>query len=118
MGNGAQWENKKHWTGDLFDSALASAAVIIISGETIHSWLALLLGAVIGVAYAVGFCMIIFYCLKIGPAGPTVTGILLTILSLILIAGNKVPSENAAVSAKWFRWAILGRLFSGISMFS
>jgi len=29
--------------------------------------------ALLGIAYAIGFCMLIMQCLKIGPAGPTVT---------------------------------------------
>jgi drug/metabolite transporter (DMT)-like permease len=33
-------------------------------------WLA---AALLGLAYSVGFCMLIMHCLKIGPAGPTVT---------------------------------------------
>jgi len=119
----------------------------LISGESLFSSASLLFGAIMGIAYSVGFCMIIFYCLKIGPAGPTVmlnnlgllfpvllsiflfsngtsptlltiSGIILTILSLVLMSFNKSSDDNVSLSSKWFKWIILGWLLSGISMSS
>jgi drug/metabolite transporter (DMT)-like permease len=107
---------------------------------------ALGLGALAGVAYAVGFILIIFYCLNIGPSGPTVTinnmGLLWPVaISIVFYSGGKdIPPLTwagmaAAVGAlllmgwshaedsgarpmtrHWAKWAIIGWVFSGISM--
>lgn len=130
-------------------SAVATALASLIawaSGQVLLSPAGLLLGGVAGVAYAVGFIMIIFYCLKIGPAGPTVTvnnlGLLgpvvvsllcfsgsgqsslivfigggVTILALGLVAWNRSNDQGTTpITARWARWVLVGWAFSVVSM--
>jgi drug/metabolite transporter (DMT)-like permease len=104
-----------------------------------------LLGAIGGVAFAVGFCLIIFYCLRIGPSGPTATlnnlgmiwpvlanllffsrtrafpwsaslGIGASVAAIILMAWSyPVPSGGKTVSPRWLAWALAGWALAGIS---
>lgn len=118
---------------------------VVFSGQPFFTGVTLLYGTITAFAYDFGFCMIIFYCLKIGPSGATATlnnlgflfpvllgifvftkggsatgaaiaGIVCVILSLVLMAFNKTKGENKAVNSKWFKWVILGWFLSGISM--
>lgn len=127
-----------------FTASVLAAAGALITGESPGLNIVMLIGAVMGVAYAVGFCTIIFYCLKIGPSGPTVTlnnlglifpvllslffysngktpgalaiiGIAMTVSALILMAFNRSDGDNT-MTLKWFKWAIAGWLLSGLSM--
>jgi drug/metabolite transporter (DMT)-like permease len=114
----------------------------LLSGKPLLVKPALLFGAIGGAAYAVGFVLIIFYCLKIGPVGPTVTvnnlgllwpviigmiwfskdapswlvvaGVILTVAALILIGWS--CSKDGALSRKWVVWVFIGWCFSGVSM--
>jgi len=124
--------------------ALAAAAAAKINGETFFNPQAMLYGSTAGVAFSLGYCMIIFYCLKIGPSGPTVmmnnlgmvapvlinilfflggakpslfavAGLLLSIAALILMAFNS-SGEGGKPSMKWFGWVLLGFFLSCISM--
>jgi len=128
----------------LVGMALAIAFGLVL-GSLLSVGVALLIGGVGGVAYAVGFFLIIFYCLKIGPTGPTVTlnnmglvwpvligllwfstssptitqwaGFAGTLLALALTGANR--SKNTAVTpitARWTIWALVGWAFAGISM--
>lgn len=130
-----------------FVGMILSACGAVLSGQPFFSATAILYGFITGVAYDFGFCMIIFYCLKIGPAGATaiinnlgfmfpvliglvafsggkspslfaVLGIASAILSLALMAFNKTEGESKAASSKWFKWVTLGALLSGISLSS
>ena len=106
---------------------------------------ALLFGGIAGVAYAVGFVLIIFHCLKIGPAGPTVlinnlgmvwpiaismiryshgtcppaahwVGLGCVAAALVLTGLNRgAPGSPAAVTRRWSAWVLVGWVFSGIS---
>jgi len=122
-----------------------AVALGLASGSPLLARTALLIGGVGGLAYAVGFVLIIFYCLKIGPTGPTVTlnnmglvwpvligllwfstsaptvmqwaGFAGTLLALALTGANR--SDDAAVTpitARWTGWALVGWAFAGISM--
>lgn len=124
--------------------ALAALAAAKMNGETFFHPQAMLYGALAGVAFSLGYCMIIFYCLKIGPSGPTVmmnnlgmvapvllnilfflggakpsvfagAGLLLSLAALILMAFNS-SGDSGKPSMKWFGWVLLGFFLSGISM--
>lgn len=119
----------------------------LLSHQPLFTPDAMLYGSITGAAYDVGFCMIIFYCLKIGPSGATATinnmgfmfpviigifvfspdkspsillslGIACVAISLVLMAFNKTGTETKSASSKWFRWVILGGLLSGVALSS
>jgi len=116
-----------------------------VSGKPLFDRTAWLLGAIAGVAYAIGFIQIIFYCLRIGPTGPTATlnnlglvwpvvigmtffvsgappvtqlaGLGFTVLALVLTGANRGNTGSVtAMSPKWAWWALVGWTFSGVSM--
>lgn len=128
-----------------FSGTIFAALGAAVTGQPFFSATAMIFGSITALAYDFGFCMIIFYCLKIGPAGATsvinslgflfpvligiiafsdgkspsfcvVLGIFCVIASLILMAFNKTQGESKAASAKWFKWVALGGLFSGIAL--
>ena len=104
------------------------------------------LGSIGGVCYAVGFVLIIFHCLRIGPTGPTVTlnnlgmvwpiligmiwsvaahglqwaGVACTGAALVLTGFiNRAEGPSMLpLTPRWARWALLGWLFAGLSMSS
>ncbi|MCE9616030.1 MAG: EamA family transporter [Lentisphaerae bacterium] len=126
--------------------AIGAAAVSFAMGKPLLVGPALLWGAVAGIAYAVGFILIIFYCLKIGPVGPTVTinnmgllgpvvldlvlysggkaiapltwvGLLATFLALVLMGwGHQAQAGVAPVTRRWALWVVVGWGFSALSM--
>lgn len=131
--------------------SLAGIPLAIVLGLMLGSPLlaprALAIGAAGGVAYAVGFVLIIFYCLRIGPTGPTVTlnnmglvwpvligllwfstarptvpqwaGFGCTLLALALTGANRNQDEAVTpITARWAGWALAGWVFAGISMSS
>ena len=106
---------------------------------------ALILGSIGAIAFAVGFVLIIFHCLKIGPAGLTVTvnnmglmwpvitgmlwfskspppvsqwvGLALTLVSLVLVGFlQRDPGAKTTINPKWVTWVFAGWVLSGISM--
>lgn len=128
-----------------FAGMVFAAAGAVATGQPFFSAVAVLFGSITAVAYDIGFCLIIFYCLKIGPSAATSTlnslgfmfpiligifvfsagkspsafviaGIVLTFLSLVLMAFNKTDGAEAAASAKWFRLAFIGFLLSGVTL--
>jgi drug/metabolite transporter (DMT)-like permease len=108
-------------------------------------WQVWVAGAVMGAAFAIGFCSLIMHCLKIGPAGPTVTinnmamvcgvlygllslqrrtpnmwvimGIAGTCIALALIGMGRAQEEANVhrVNRQWLRLVLLGGAFSGLS---
>lgn len=128
-----------------FAGTICAAVGAVLSGQPLFSSVGLTFGFITAAAYDFGFCMIIFYCLKIGPSGATATinnfgfmfpviigiiafsdgkspslfavlGIVSVVVSLILMAFNKTAGDTKAASAKWFKWMLLGALLSGISL--
>jgi drug/metabolite transporter (DMT)-like permease len=121
-----------------------SLLLAIFTQKSIISFPGSFLGIFNGVAYAVGFCLIICHCLKIGPSGSTtainnlgvifpvilsiafsikvhplhllpVVGVLSTIVSLILLAlPNKI--DSGLVLKKWRFFVFLGWMFTGMSL--
>lgn len=119
----------------------------VIYKNPVFNAAALLSGLVTGVCYSVGFCIIVFYCLKIGPAGPTVTlnnlgcvgpiimsifvmrtalpsgfdiaGIICTFSALVLMALNRQKGgDDKSASLKWLLLALAGWAFSTVSLSS
>ncbi len=99
------------------------------------------LGAITGLAHAVGFCIIIFHCLKIGPTGPTAllnnlgligpvvvgliwfrdgarvtpvvwTGLGLTLATLVVLG---LPGGQDRVSRRWFLLALTGWALASVA---
>lgn len=129
-------------------STFLASALALATGQSLFHPVASLLGCIMGFAYAIGFCIIIFYCLKIGPSGPTVMinnlgmlwptlismfffskgktpsitsilGVVITVAALVLISLNKAEErDDAIVSAKWIKWILVGWIFSGVSLSS
>ena len=108
----------------------------------VFTWELFGLGAAMGIAYAVGFCILIFTCLQIGPPGLTtmlnnlgvigaiIVGVilgrrttkdmLLIALGLVLMVGSLMlikseQGKDGRISKKWFVYVIIGSLFSVIS---
>ncbi|NJD02665.1 MAG: hypothetical protein FIA99_08735 [Ruminiclostridium sp.] len=129
-------------------AALLSFAAGLVTGQDFFQPWANIPGLVMGITYSIGFCMINFYCLKIGPAAPTVMinnlgllwpvvigliwfpngknisfillfGIFIIILSMVLMSRSGISKESAvSITPKWARFAFLGWIFSGIGMVS
>lgn len=127
--------------------SLSASAVmglgLLIRGERVDVWPVWIAGVVLGVAYAVGFCAFMMRCLKIGPAGPTVTinnmamvcgvlygilwldphtpsalvvaGVVGTCAALILIGMGKGAGDGPAITPLWLRLALAGGALSGLS---
>jgi len=90
---------RTHYIGIWISIVAALIGIIsaLLEGEDIFVVKSMLFGSVMGIAYSVGFCIIIFYCLSIGPSGPTVAmnnlGLLGPVLvSLIWFSKGKSPS--------------------------
>lgn len=123
---------------------LGSIIAALITRQRLISYPASLFGVAMGVAYSVGFCLIIFYCLKIGPSGPTTAinnlgvvfpvllsiaisirtqpirfssaaGIVLTFAALALMAFAG-GAKAGGVTARWKAFVLVGWLFSGLSL--
>lgn len=106
------------------------------------TWELIGLGATMGFAYAVGFCIFIFTCLQIGPPGLTTmlnnlgvigaiivgvilgrrttkdmlliaVGVVLLVGSLMLIKASQ--GDDGTLSKKWLAYVVIGSLFSVIS---
>jgi drug/metabolite transporter (DMT)-like permease len=100
--------------------------------------------AITGVSYAVGFLIIMMYCLKIGPSGLTMTinnsSMIFAILYSIIVLNPHIPGLMVIIGIagvllsitligiadrsgskagydykKWFKYVIIGGLFSGVS---
>jgi drug/metabolite transporter (DMT)-like permease len=127
--------------------ALTAAPVAVVGGQ-VHPAAGLwILGAIIGTAYALGYCTIVMYCLRIGPTGPTVVlnnmgfvwaslagalwlaprpvtlnlalGLAGVVGSLVLFGcGLRGDGSERVASARWFAWALAGWVLSGVSMTS
>lgn len=116
----------------------------LINKKEIINFPASLFGIGVGIAYSIGFCMIIFYCLKIGPTGPTtainnlgvifptvlsltffantqsikaltILGVILTLASLMLMVFTNSNRTNK-ISEKWKMLVFIGWIFSGTSL--
>lgn len=130
-------------------TALTAAAVsiplAIALGQSLADPAVWAVGATIGIAFAVGYFMVIMHCLKIGPTGPTAAvnnmglvwpvvvgllwpepralgvgalgGLALVVLGLGLfgIGSSRTPGD-AGLSRRWVGWVLLGWLLAGISM--
>lgn len=80
---------------------LGGLLLFFLYGDHSFSIRALFFGTIYGICYSLGFIMIIFNCLKIGPTGPTSTvtniGALVgpTIASFLWFSNKNSPSFNA-----------------------
>ncbi|MDO8685728.1 MAG: EamA family transporter [Clostridiales bacterium] len=125
-------------------SMIFSLIFALITNDLVISKYATIFGMLTGISYAFGYLIIMFYCLKIGPSGPTVTinnlgllwvvilGIVLdwnikkpsiivilgisdTISSLALISKNGNRNDKKNINTKWIKLIFLCFIFSGIS---
>lgn len=126
-------------------AALISSPLALASGQSLADPVVWSVGAVIGVAFAVGYFMVIMHCLRIGPTGPTaavnnmglvwpvvaglvwpesrslgwelVSGLALVVLGLVLfgVASSRAPATTG-LSRRWVAWVLLGWLLAGVSM--
>lgn len=53
-------------------AAFVSGYIALMLGQSLRQPLVWAIGAVIGFAFTAGYCLVIMYCLRIGPVGPTV----------------------------------------------
>ncbi|NJD04506.1 MAG: hypothetical protein FIA99_18370 [Ruminiclostridium sp.] len=129
-------------------ATLVYGAGIIISAfvlrQPLYNPKAILFGAIAGAGDATGYYLIMLYCLKIGPSGPTVAmynlslvwpivtgvlffsekvtnrmlaGIILVVLSLTLMAWNRSEKDlTISFTCKWFLWAFIGWAIAGITL--
>jgi len=100
-------------------------------------------GGIAGIAYSLGFCMVMFYCLKIGPVGPTVTlnnlgllwpvvislfffaevrlsvimlfGLLATLLAVVVMAWNRFGNGSITMRSNTTRWFVWALIGWGFS---
>jgi len=121
---------------------------VLAAGAPLRAGPVWIAGAFFGIAYSVGFILLIMRALQIGPAGPTVTvnnmamicGVVSEILwlrphlpSVATIAGitgvcaalvmigvgrNKEDSGPHAASARWLMYVLAGGALSGVSFIS
>ena len=123
---------------------IISFIILLFEGSTLFVAPIFYSGVLTGTVYAVGFLMIIMYCLKIGPAGLTMTinnasmvvailysiiflkphipsslviaGIIGVLVSITLIGLSNDGSSTAEYDyKKWFKLVIIGASFSGIA---
>jgi len=114
-------------------AAIISGLVSLKTGQSLLQPTVWYIGIIIGFAFATGFCLVIMYCLKIGPGGPTVamnnmglvwpvlldaiwlkphslntfmmTGLTLIIFSLIIFGfGNMEKSNKSCIPKISVRW--------------
>jgi drug/metabolite transporter (DMT)-like permease len=125
------------WTS--VTAAITSAMLALLTGQSFDQPVVWTVGAIIGLAYALGYCLIVMYCLKIGPTAPTVAinnmGLVwpivvsafwpkqrsfngITILGLILVCFSLIlwGQQTPKVSIRWARWAFFAWILAGISM--
>jgi drug/metabolite transporter (DMT)-like permease len=124
--------------------AFLSGLIIIINQYQFLIWPILRSGLIVGFSYSIGYCAIIMYCLKIGPAGPTVIvnnsamvfgilfnvfwlnphipnsmiiiGVIGTFLSIFIIGLSKSQNNHSnVINPKWTRLVMIGGALSGIS---
>ena len=124
-------------------TAVASAVMLLLAGGSFASGPIWWTGAVMGVAYSVGFILLILRCLQIGPTGPTVTinnasmicGVLYGLLwlqphapnrwvfggavgvlvAMVMVGSGKTSVAGHRTSPRW-KWLVLGGgLLSGLS---
>ena len=124
--------------------AVLATIIALCTGNSVIHPIATPLGVVMGFAYSIGFCVLIFECLRIGPAGlttvannmgilaviatemiffsakpPTITtfiGLLLIICALIVLSTGRDLRES--ISKRWLVLVILGWLCACVSMVS
>lgn len=106
------------------------------------TWELVRLGATMGIAYSIGFCIFIFTCLQIGPVGLTTmlnnlgvigaiivgiilgqrtpkdmlliaVGVVLLVVSMLFLKGAQ--GTQGKVSRKWLIYVTIGSLFSVLS---
>ena len=129
-------------------AATVSAVSLLVRGGTFATTGVWIAGAVMSVAYAVGFIILIMRCLQIGPAGPTVTvnnsmmvcgvlygvvwldphlpdpwilcGAIGVVVGLAFVGlGNRTGGESQErAGAEWARLIALGGALSGVSFMS
>ena len=136
--------------GDVYGFWISSFAAIVAGtlSAYFHQSLAVpslwVLGLVIGFAFSFGFCIVINYCLKIGPTGPTVAannmgligpvvvgllwpirhaitipigaGILLVAGAILGFSFSSLGTERKLITTRWALLASLGWFLAALSM--
>jgi hypothetical protein len=136
--------------GDAYGFWISSAAAVSggLLAAIFHQTLAVgslwIVGGIVGLAFSLGFCIIVNYCLKIGPTGPTVAannmgligpvvvgllwpvrqplsapvavGIVLVVLAIVGFSFSASGEKSKTVTARWAVLAVLGWVFSSMSM--
>ena len=70
MRNGGRMEVYGFWVA--LTSAIVSGCVALTIGQSLFHLTVWRIGAAMGIASGIGYSLIIMYCLRIGPIGPTV----------------------------------------------
>ncbi len=148
-----RWAMRPDGRADVFGfwlsllGAIGAGILNVVLGKPFNIWPVWGAGVAFGVAYSIGFCILIMGALRVGPVGPTTTinnmalvcGVLFTILylqphvpnSLVIagivgvvvaiimfgLAGSGAESGSSA-NRQWAAMVIPGGLLSGVSFIS
>jgi drug/metabolite transporter (DMT)-like permease len=124
---------------------MISCLILLLRDQSIYQTQIIISGLIVSFASAIGFLVIMMYCLKIGPAGLTLTinnsmmvfgilygiifldphipgilvivGIIFAFSGLILIgmSGSNNNAEHHHFSTRWLKLVMIGAAFAGIS---
>jgi hypothetical protein len=128
-----------------FIAALMSFVVAVISKGNFWNLNAFILGSLTGITYAIGPCVLLFKCLKIGPMGlsvtfnnlgllwpvvigmiffptvsgvsiPKVIGVIVIVFSMLLLSKYNTNVPAETLNRRWVKLIILAWVFTGISL--
>ena len=142
MQNGGRGDVYGFWISITAAACGAVMATLLHQSLTVGGmWV---IGGIIGLAFSLGFCIIVNYCLTIGPTGPTVAlnnmgliapvvvgliwpqrqtltlpigiGIVLVVLAILGFSTSASGERGKTVTARWALLAVLGWVFACFSM--
>jgi len=128
--------------------AVCAGLLVLVMGQPLRNPALWAVASVTGVAYGLGFCLLVPYCLRIGPIGPTcavnnmglvwpvlfglfwpervpfrsaaIAGLVLVVASFILFGLSKtsVGAERKQISRRWLVLVLMVWVCAGVSMTS
>ena len=110
MHNSGRSEAYGFWLS--LSAAFVSGCAALILAQSLRQPIVWATGAMMGFAFASGYCLVVMYCLRIGPVGPTVA---INNMGLVwpIVLGALCVKPHPRGGATTARWAIPGRASLG-----